>query len=152
MQAIDALERLGEMPSVLREALKGASEAQVRRRAADGTFCLLEQACHLRDLEREGYAVRLRRMLEEDQPALAGFDGDAVARERDYMAQDAHQALREFTAARRAFVDSARRLDAHAMSRTATFMGRTITVGDLLAMMVEHDDGHRAEIEALAWK
>jgi hypothetical protein len=30
-------------------------------------------------------------------------------------------------------------------------MGHTITVCDLLAMMVEHDRGHREEIEAL-WR
>ena len=151
MQVID-LERLAEMPAVLKAAIAAASPQQLALRPAQDAFCLIEHACHLRDLEREGYAVRLRRMLEEDKPALAGFEGDAIARERNYMAQDAHQALRDFTSARQAFVDAARQLDGRAMGRTATFMGRTITVSDLLAMMVEHDDGHRAEIEALAWK
>jgi hypothetical protein len=36
------------------------------------------------------------------------------------------------------------------MRRTGDFMGRTITVCDLLAMMAEHDAGHREEIAALA--
>jgi len=35
------------------------------------------------------------------------------------------------------------------MARTAVFLGRTITVCDLLAMIVEHDRGHREEIANL---
>ena len=40
-------------------------------------------------------------------------------------------------------------LSAGQMARTAVFLGRTITVCDLLAMIVEHDRGHREEIANL---
>lgn len=137
------------MPRLLRAAIVDASPEELRVRTAAESFCLLEHACHLRDLEREGYAIRLRRMLEEERPALAGFEGDVVARERNYMAQDAHQAAAEFAIVRSAFIQRAEAMAAAQMARTAVFMGRTITVCDLLAMMVEHDREHREAIAEL---
>jgi hypothetical protein len=145
----EALARLGAMPSVLEAALAGATDPQLRLRVAAEGFCLIEQACHLRDLEREGYLVRLERMLDERHPQLAGFEGDVVARERGYMSQDGYQAAREFAVLRSHFLDRARALTADQMRRTGDFLGRTITVCDLLAMMVDHDAGHRDEIAAL---
>ena len=144
-----ALDRLGAMPSIVAAALEGASDAQLRRRGTDEGFCLIEQACHLRDLEREGYGERMRRMLAETHPQLAGFEGDVVARERNYMAQDAREASREFAQARAGLLERARALTPEEMCRTGDFMGRSITVCDLLSMMVDHDEGHRREIEAL---
>ena len=137
------------MPSFLQAAIVRATPRGLRARTAPDAFCLIEHACHLRDLEREGYAPRLARMLEESTPSLAGFEGDVVARSRNYMAQDALAAAREFAALRGRFLERARRLDAGAMRRTGDFMGRSITVCDLLAMMVEHDAGHRREIAQL---
>ncbi len=145
----DALDRLRAMPSTLAAALEGVNDDELRRRVADEGFSMLEQACHLRDLEREGYGVRLSRMLSEAHPALAGFVGDVVARERNYMAQDALEAARDFAAAREHFLARAGALTADEMRRSGDFMGRSITVCDLLAMMVDHDEGHRQEIAAL---
>jgi hypothetical protein len=149
VQLPEALRLLGEMPALVDAALAGATPEALRHRMEPGSFCLVEHACHLRDLEREGYAVRLKRMLEESAPVLEGFEGDVVARERDYMAQDPHAAAAQFAAARAAFVARAASLTAVEMARRGSFMGRPITVCDLLAMMVEHDRGHREEIAAL---
>jgi hypothetical protein len=149
MQLPEALRLLSEMPGIMHAAIAGMSLDEIRRRPSHGGFSLVEHACHLRDLEREGYAMRLRRMLEQDHPALAGFEGDVVARERDYLAQDPANAVAEFAIARRALLARAEVLTPAEMARTAGFMSRTITVCDLLAMMVEHDSGHRREIAEL---
>lgn len=45
-------------------------------------FSPLGQLCHVRDIEIDGYHVRLRRMLEEDRPLLVSLDSDALASER----------------------------------------------------------------------
>ena len=137
------------MPSFLQAAIVRATPRGLRARTAPDAFCLIEHACHLRDLEREGYAPRLARMLEESTPSLAGFEGDVVARSRNYMVQDPRDAAAEFTVARAAFIARAESLTDAEMARTATFGGRTITVGDLFTMMVEHDEEHRIEIAAL---
>jgi hypothetical protein len=144
-----ALRLLAETPAILHAAIVDASPARLRYKPAPEAFSLVEHACHLRDLEREGYNLRLQRMLGEENPTLAGFEGDVIARERDYMSQDASQATSQFAVSRAALVARAGTLTAAEMARTGTFMGRTITVCDLLAMMVEHDRGHREEIAAL---
>ena len=137
------------MPRFLEEAVAGADAHALGRRGPGGTFSLTEQACHLRDLEREGYLVRVRRILGEDTPELAGFDGDAVARERNYAAQDARQAARDFSAARAELLALLESVDAAKAGRTAVFDGRRITLADLVRMIEEHDGGHREEIAAL---
>jgi hypothetical protein len=44
----------------------------------------LEQLCHVRDIEIDGYQVRIRRTLAETEPLLASIDTDALVRERAY--------------------------------------------------------------------
>src|SRR5687767_11046306 len=95
----EAVERLGAMPAFLAGALASVPPAELTRAPQPGFFSLVEHACHLRDLEREGYLVRVRRMLAEREPALAPFDGDAVAAARDYPSQDGFAAAREFASA-----------------------------------------------------
>jgi alkanesulfonate monooxygenase SsuD/methylene tetrahydromethanopterin reductase-like flavin-dependent oxidoreductase (luciferase family) len=131
-------------------AWKEAGRDGKPRKMALGYFSLGEHACHLRDLEREGYRVRLERMLAEDRPVLEGFDGAAVAARRDYRSQDGRAAARAFAAERAALVARLARLPPEAFARTAVFEGRAIMLCDLVAMIVEHDRGHREEIEALA--
>jgi hypothetical protein len=82
-------------------------------------------------------------------PALAEFDGDAVAQERDYPAQDAREAARDFAAARAELVKLLESVDASRATRTALFAGERITLAGLVAMIEEHDRGHREEIAAL---
>ena len=145
----DALDRLRAMPAVLEAALAGASAAQLHIRVADDGFCLVEQACHLRDLERQGYLARVRRILAEEMPVLEEFDGAAVARASGYLAQDARAAARDFAAARREVVALLAPLGEAELARSAMFGGKRITLAGLVAMMCEHDRGHRVEIEAL---
>jgi len=141
---------IAAMPRFLQQAIDSAGAAALGRRGAGDTFSLREQACHLRDLEREGYLVRVRRILAEDVPALEGFDGDAVAKARDYPSQDAQAAAREFAAARAELLALLEPLDARQAAREATFGGERITLAGLVAMIEEHDRGHRDEIAALA--
>ena len=144
-----ALERLAAMPAYVQSAIASMPAASLTARAPDGSFALVEQACHLRDLEREGYLVRARRMLAEPLAELVPFEGDVVARERRYETQDASAAVRDFTRARAELVALLATVDEVQVARTATFAGQRITLGDLVAMIEEHDGGHRDEIAAL---
>ncbi|MEO7744029.1 MAG: DinB family protein [Usitatibacter sp.] len=145
----ESIERLDSMPEFLDAALEEAGDERHRARPTTDEFCLLEHACHLRDLEREGYLLRLRRMLTEEAPALQGFDGATVARERDYLAQDSRLATQEFAAARRELVGLIAHLTEQDLRREGTLMGNPVCLADVIAMMVEHDRGHREEIERL---
>lgn len=145
----EALELLAAMPTFVEAAVESVTPDLLRHKPSPGDFSLLEQACHLRDLEREGYLVRVRRMLTEHVPALDGFDGTAVAAARNYPAQDGRAAAHDFAAARRELVTMLSALTPADLAREAQFAGRRICLGDLVAMVVEHDRGHRDEITAL---
>ena len=145
----ESIERLDAMPEFLEAALAAVDDAEMRVRPGPGEFSLGEHACHLRDLEREGYLVRVRRMLAETAPRLAPFDGDAVAAARDYPSQDGRAAAREFTAAREELVRLITPLTAGELAREGTFGGERVCFADVIAMMVEHDRGHREEIERI---
>lgn len=149
MGLAESIERLESMPEFLEAALDTATRDELVFRPSPEEFSLVEHACHLRDLEREGYLVRVRRMLNEKAPALESFDGAAVAQARNYFEQDARIAAQEFAAARRSLTGLLAPLTADDLKREASFAGKRICFGDLIAMMVDHDRGHRMEIEEL---
>jgi hypothetical protein len=149
---VATLERLGAMPAFLEAALHEAGEDHFAMRPSEDAFSLVEHACHLRDLEREGYLVRVRRILTEKTPALEPFDGQAVAEARDYASQDAHAAAQDFAAARRELLAVLAVLAALApddLEREATFEGRRIMLADLAILVDAHDAEHRQEIERI---
>jgi len=144
-----AIERIAAMPAFLEAAIHEAGDENLGLRPSDDDFSLTEHACHLRDLEREGYLLRLRRILAEESPELEGFDGKTVAEARDYPAQDAHAAAREFGAARAELLALLASLGAQELRREARFGGRRITLADLVTLVDAHDGEHRVEIERI---
>ena len=149
---IDLAHALGEiasMPAFLERAFATAGPGRLATMPAAGGFSLLEHACHLRDLEAEGYSVRVRRLLEEERPELAGFDGARIAIERDYRRQDARSALDAFTQLRTALAARVAALSGDERCREGRFAGKPVTLEGMVAMMVGHDREHRAEIERL---
>lgn len=62
-------------------------------------FTGLATVRHLRDIERDGYHVRLRRVASEVLPDLAAVDGFQLERERDYAGDSAERAQDAFRAA-----------------------------------------------------
>lgn len=144
-----AIERIAAMPAFLEAAIHEAGDENLAARPSDDEFSLTEHACHLRDLEREGYLVRVRRILAEEGPELEGFDGTALAKARNYPGQDPREAARDFAAARRELLAVLGQLEAEAFRREARFGGRRITLADLVTLIDAHDGEHRAEIERL---
>ena len=43
------------------------------------SFSAIGQVCHVRDIELDGYHVRIQRTLSEDEPTLESLDGYALA-------------------------------------------------------------------------
>ncbi len=68
-------------------ALLGRPGCELRRRPTEDRWSPLEYACHVRDVFAL-YDVRLRLMLEEDDPLYANWDQDATAVEQRYGEQD----------------------------------------------------------------
>lgn len=113
----------------------------------------LEQVCHCRDIEIDGYHVRLQRTLTEQHPTLASLDTDALARERDYGSDDAEAALARFAAARAETVALIRTITAEQFDRTAQFDGYgPLTLRSLVHYLCSHDQQHLAGLQWLLGK
>ena len=69
------------------------------RPAFDGGWGVVEIIPHLRDWE-EIYLDRATRILNEDRPALPGFDDTLWSIERDYRGQDPYETFADFAALR----------------------------------------------------
>jgi uncharacterized damage-inducible protein DinB len=85
----------------LSESLKGVPKAVLLFTPAPGKWSILEIVCHLRDMEREAYLARYKRILAEDTPSLPDVDGDAYSLENDYRSQRLSEVLRDWKASRR---------------------------------------------------
>lgn len=141
---------LEETPQVVRSLTENLTAKELMRKPAKEKFSFLEHVCHLRDIEREGHGVRIAKLLSEEQPFLADIDGDKLAAERNYNSQSLDEALSAFTRARKDNVQTIRTLTSHHLKRSGIFQNvGTITLGQLLAMMVEHDESHRLSLAGL---
>lgn len=128
-------------------AALGASEA--RARPAAEAFSPVEHVWHLADLEHEGFGRRIERLLHEDQPVLADFDGAAIARERDYRHRSIRAGLAAFAAARAANLARLAQLTSEQWERSGTQQGvGTVALCDLPLLMHQHDGAHCEEIAA----
>lgn len=139
---------LEDMPRRVAELIAGLDP---HTPAAEGEWGIVEHLCHLRDIEAEGYNVRIAQLLREREPFLRDLDGDALARDRRYREQDSAAALHDFASARARSVALLRDLDGGALAREGELenVGR-ITLGRLVDIMHEHDRGHLRDLERIA--
>jgi hypothetical protein len=147
----ELLEKLAGMPAYLEAELGGLSTDEAALAPADGGFAPVEQCWQLADLEREGYGLRLRRLLAEPDPLLPDFDGARIASERKYRSLSLAAGLVAFREARQANLELLRTVAPQDWERGGRQEGvGPVALCDVPAMMAEHDASHRAEIEA--WK
>jgi hypothetical protein len=113
----------------------------------------IEQVCHVRDIEVEGYHVRFRRTLEEDHPTLVQIDTDAFARDRAYASQDIEAVFAGFRAARARSVELIATLTPQQLGRRASFDGYgPLTLRSLVHFLCSHDQQHLAGLQWLLGK
>ncbi|KQX91265.1 DinB family protein [Variovorax sp. Root473] len=116
-------------------------------------FTAIEQLCHVRDIETEGYHVRFRRTLAETHPTLASIDSEPLAIERNYGAADAATVLAEFRLARVQTMEIVSQLSETQLARTAVFEGYgPLTMRSLIHYLCSHDQQHLAGLQWLAGK
>ena len=146
----DTIMELTRMPEALQQRLAGLTDTQLRFKPAADIFSVLENVCHLRDIEVEGYSRRLTLILLEPDPVLPDLDGATLARERCYNSQDLRPALDEFLATRRACLKTLERVSPEQLERHGFFehIGE-VTLARLLDLWVEHDRGHIKELDDL---
>jgi hypothetical protein len=113
------------------------------------SFSPIEQICHVKDIEIDGYHVRFRRTLQESNPLLASIDSERLASERVYASADSAQIFDAFARARRETVALIARLTPEELSRIAQFEGNAVTLRSLVHNLCSHDQQHLAGLQWL---
>ena len=113
----------------------------------------IEQICHVRDIEVEGYQRRIERTLAEDNPFLPSINTEALARKRRYGLSDADAALANFRTARRRTISLIERLTPAQLERPAVFEGYgDVTLRSLVHYLCSHDQQHLSGLQWLLGK
>jgi hypothetical protein len=150
------LDALRAFPSQL-EAHYGAIPAQSKHWKPDSwegipsePLSPIEQLCHVRDVEIDGYQLRFQRTLKEESPFLPALDTDGLARDREYYKQDAARVLAEFGAARVKTLEMLKALSPQQLARRAEFEGYgQTTLKGLVHYLCSHDQQHLAGLQWL---
>ena len=130
---------------VVAAALAGMTEADLDCRPPDGTWSPRQVAHHLADSEMTS-AIRLRRLIAEDRPRIAGYDEEEFARRLHYDGPIG-PSLEAFRAARLSTAAILDRLSEAEWAREGTHSeSGPYTVETWLEIYAAHAHDHAAQI------
>lgn len=144
------LTRLAAGPGTLAEAVKDlASAAAAAQRSADGKWSIVENACHMRDIELV-FAERFTKMAFSERPAFWMLDNDRVAATKKYRDADLGAAVKSFKELRQETLTLLKALPAASWRRTGLHPKRgELSIEQLAEHLGNHDDKHIARIREL---
>ncbi len=146
----DLIDALTQTPETVAGLVKDLSGSDLRVKNSPLEFSVVENVCHLRDIEIEGYQARIGRILRENNPHLPDIDGSRLAVEREYHSQNLSEALRAFADARKQNTQTLRGLVTEQLDREGTLEGvGSVTIRGLLLMMRDHDADHVRELSSI---
>lgn len=146
----DLIERYRKGPAAVMAALRGATDVELDVRPAPGEFSAREVVHHLADSEMTS-AIRLRRLLAEDEPIIQAYDENRFARTL-YYDRPIEASLEALHAARRTTAEILDRLTEVEWARTGTHSeSGPYSVEAWLEIYAAHAHDHARQIdEALA--
>lgn len=135
----------------VRQAIEKVGPARLDERPVDGDDWTARRiAHHLADSEMTA-ALRLRRMVAEEKPAILAFDERAWAERLYYDVRPIEESLEAFRWARASTVGILRRLSAAGWKRKATHSDLgAYGVEEWLAIYGRHAHDHAAQIMRIA--
>ena len=139
----ERMRRLARTPDDLAAAIKGQSDASLLRRPDATNWAAKEVVCHLRDTE-EAFGTRFELILAMDvDPALVGSPADRLAEERQYLRNDAEEALAAFRRRRAETLVTFGKLSPAQWDKGGIHPVRgRIALDGFLSLMAWHDDNH----------
>jgi hypothetical protein len=145
------LERSRTGPGVLSETCRGLAEEDHRRKPGAGKLSILEHMAHMLDMERDVFSVRLRRVLEEDNPKLDPVDQEHYVDEARYEGRTFENLYDEWAELRRSNVDLVEATDDSQWPRPVRHpdLGNA-TFADVVHRWSRHDADHLRQIEIIA--
>jgi hypothetical protein len=143
----DPLVVMSELVPWIEQRVRGLDDAALRRPDALGKWSLVEIVQHLADAELVT-SYRIRVVLTQDTPPLAGYDQDVWARGLHYREVPLADALGQLAALRRANLRLLRSLDAPQWKRAGLHSERGMeSVEHIVRMLGGHDLVHRRQID-----
>jgi hypothetical protein len=145
------LATLAATPARLKEALAGVPRRLLLWTPAPGKWSIQEIVCHMRDMEREAYLERYRRILAEDNPKLPDVDGDRCAIERGYRSMRLGDVVRDWSKLRKENLKLLKKVKGSQWERVGTHetAGPFSIEGFLRRHAVGNDEAHLGQIEAI---
>ena len=137
------LARLARTPGELLAAIAGQGDDALARRPDATNWAATEVLCHLRDNE-ESFLDRLRMIVTMDEPRFPRSNPNRWAEDRQYLRNDAWDALRAFGRRREETLAFLRSLEPHEWERGGVHSdsrGRR-TIDEFVSVMTWHDDNH----------
>jgi hypothetical protein len=137
------MQRLTRTADELAAAIKGQSEAVLSRRPDAKNWAAKEVVCHLRDAE-EAFGSRFEQILAMAvDPTLGGPSADRLAEERQYLRNDAGEALAAFRQRRGETLETLGKLTPAQWEKGGIHPVRgRISIDGFLSLMAWHDDNH----------
>ncbi|MET0849826.1 MAG: DinB family protein [Candidatus Rokuibacteriota bacterium] len=138
----EQLARMERTGDDLAAAIANVHEARLGRRPDDQSWAAVEVLCHLRDIE-ESFIARIAAIMAMDEPRFLPVEPDRWAVERQYLRNDAGEALGAFRKRRAEALAFLRGLKADHWERGGLHATRgRMTVRDFVGLMAWHDDNH----------
>lgn len=100
------LSQLEEMPAFLQRSAVALPSELLQRVPEKDNMPLVEHVWHVRDCDSDLYALRIRRVLQEDKPFLDPVDVGVWPESRNYRSRDGDLAISEFAELRLAWFES----------------------------------------------
>jgi uncharacterized damage-inducible protein DinB len=123
-------------------AIRGQSDPVLARRPDAKNWAVKEIICHLRDTE-EGFMTRFETILAMVDPKFLAINPDRWAEERQYLRNDAGEALAAFRKRRDETLVFLKTLTAEQWQRGGVHPVRgRMTFDDFLTLIAWHDDNH----------
>jgi uncharacterized damage-inducible protein DinB len=143
-------ERLGRMRRTaedLTAAIKGKNDSDLSRRPDAKNWAAKEVLCHLRDTE-ELFMERFQTIMANEEPKLGGPQPDRWAEERQYLRNDAGEALTAFRKRRDDSLAFLKKLAPPDWQRAGVSPTRgRITIDQFVSLMAWHDDNHLDQLK-----
>jgi hypothetical protein len=146
---LECVQRFERGPALLRAAYDALPRESRTWRPGPERWSALEVLAHCADAELHA-AIRIRALLAEERPLIAGFDEKRWAATLDYQSVDPEQAFATITAANRLTTALLKRLPDAAFEVYGTHTQRgEYSAKDWFRMYAEHLEVHARQLERI---
>lgn len=151
MSLVDCIAQALAGPVRLREICGELDDAAAIRKPGQGKLSAIEHLCHLHDMERDVFGVRLRRVLNESSPRLAPVSMDHHVEESRWRGRAFADLVAEWEAVRRSNIEIVAAAGSDDFERVALQpdVGR-ITFLQIVRQWARHDREHLRQLEIIA--